>query len=69
MMHVITNTLKDQVSTHTVLIYTEILNRSYALSILYAALDFTDCMSKQNTPLRELFSLSVICLIFNLVKN
>ena len=49
MIHVIANILKNQVSTHTVLICTEMLNRSYALSILDVALDFTDCRSKQNT--------------------
>ena len=64
MIHVIANTLKNQVSTHTVLIYTEMLNRSYALSILDTVLDFTDCKSKQSTSLQELFSLSVICLAF-----
>ena len=46
MIHVIVNTLRIQVST---LIYTEMLNRSYAVSILDADLDFIDCMSKQNT--------------------
>ena len=69
MIHVIANTLKDQVSTHTVLIYTEMLIRCYALSILDVALDFTDFTFKQDTPLQELFSLSVICLVFNLAKN
>ena len=44
----IIHTLKNQVSTHTRLIYIEILNRLYALSILDAALDFTDCKSKEN---------------------
>ena len=51
MVQVIANTLKTQVSTHTLLNYIGIilLNRSYALSVLIAALDFTDCRSKQNT--------------------
>ena len=49
MIHVIVNTLKIQVSTLTLLIYTEMLNRSYAVSILDADLDFIDCTSKQNT--------------------
>ena len=49
MIHVIVNTLKIQVSTLTLLIYTEMLNRSYAVSILDAELDFIDCTSKQNT--------------------
>ena len=52
MIHVIANALKNQVSTHTGLIYIEMLNRSYALSILDAALDFTDYTSKQNTSLQ-----------------
>ena len=64
MIHVIANTPKNQVSTDTLLIYSEMLNRSYVLSILNAALDFTDCTSKQNTGLQELFYLSVICLVF-----
>lgn len=41
-------TLKKRVSTHTRLINTEMLDRSQALSILDAALDFTDCMSNKN---------------------
>ena len=69
MVHVRANTLKNQVSTHAVLIYTEMLSRSYALSILDAALDFTDCTSKQYTSLQELFPSSVICLVFNLAKS
>ena len=48
-IHVIANTLKTQIITHALLIYTEILNRYYTLSILGAALDFPDCMSKENT--------------------
>ena len=48
-MHVIAYKLKNQVSTHALLIYSEMLNRSYALSIPDAALDFTDFTSKQNT--------------------
>lgn len=64
MIDVIANTPKNQVSTHALLIYSEILNRSYVLSILNAALDFTDCTSKQNTGLEEFFYLSLICLVF-----
>ena len=64
MIPVIVNTLKIQVSTHTLLIYIEMLNRSYALSILDAALDFTDFTSQENTILQGLFSLSTICIDF-----
>ena len=46
MKPVMANTLKNQVSTHTLLIYTKMLNWSYPLSILRAALDFIDCTSK-----------------------
>ena len=38
----IANTPKKQVSTHTPLIYTELLNISFALSILDTDLDFTE---------------------------
>ena len=49
MIPVIVNTLKIQVSIHALLIYFEMLNRSYALSVLDAVLDFTDFTSQQNT--------------------
>ena len=64
MKPVMANTLKNQVSTHTLLIYTKMLNWPYALSILSAALDFIDCTSKQNTLLHELYPISVIFLVF-----
>ena len=65
MIYIVANTLKNQVSTDTLLIYTEMLIYiSYLLSILNTALDFNDCTSKQSTGMEEIFSLSVICLVF-----
>ena len=65
MIYIVANTLKNQVSTDALLIYTEMLIYiSYLLSILNTALDFNDCTSKQSTGMEEIFSLSVICLVF-----
>ena len=65
MIYIVANTLKNQVSTGALLIYTEMLIYiSYPLSTLNTALDFNDCTSKQSTGMEEIFSLSVICLVF-----
>ena len=64
MIHAIANELKKGMSTHIPLIYTEMLSRSYILSILDIALDFNSLTSNKNSWLQQLFSLSILYVVF-----